>query len=306
MRMRVWIASILSLITLFCVNGEDTCDIHSAEFGGCDEIQLQAALDQATIVEDGVLLGDLIRHGVDLQAQGHRGQTPLILAATAGIVSNVAKLLEQEVDLERRDLQGFTALVAAAQSNKTEVVKLLVSSGAVVDAKAEGGAGVSALMAAAYMNNGAVLQLLLDNTAAVNLPDNHGATAIDYAMNQNNTAAFKKLEDAGGVSGTVAPAFDFIADLMLQPFAVQFTLFVCTFFAFCATFYACIKSWTTAKYRKILHEFYGVHCPEKIPHIETILYAYSGREDLMMQKIREKYLENLEKFIEKDGQGKQD
>jgi ankyrin repeat protein len=281
----------LMAISFVRTNGDTSCDVHNGEFDGCDNVMLQQALEQAALSEDSVLLGNLIRHGVDLQSHGHRGQTPLIIAATSGKLHNVAKLLEQEVDMERRDTQGFTALAAAAQANKTDVVKLLIGSGALVDAKTADGAGLSALMAAAYMNNMAVIQLLLDSKATVNLLDNLGRTAVDYAMSEGNTAAAQKLIDSGGVSGATEEPFDFISDLMSQPIELQATLFFCTFFAFFALFYSLIRLWTTAKYRKILQDFYAVHSPEKVAQIEVILFAYAGREKLMMERIREKYLE---------------
>ena len=71
-----------------------------------------------------------------------------------GKLGNAARLLEQEVDLEKQDDEGFTALIAAAEANRTDIAALLLSSGATTDVQAAGNQGISALMAAAYMVGG--------------------------------------------------------------------------------------------------------------------------------------------------------
>ena len=61
----------------------------------------------------------------------------LVYWASLGEVIEVEKVLEQGVDVNQTDDEGYSALQAAAENNHLEVVKLLVSKGADVQYKTE-------------------------------------------------------------------------------------------------------------------------------------------------------------------------
>ncbi len=61
----------------------------------------------------------------------------LVYWASLGEVKEVAKVLEQGVDVNQTDDEGYSALQAAAENDNLEVVKLLVSKGVNVQYKGE-------------------------------------------------------------------------------------------------------------------------------------------------------------------------
>lgn len=61
----------------------------------------------------------------------------LVYWASLGEVEEVAKVLEQGVDVNQTDDEGYSALQAAAENDNLEVVKLLVSKGVNVQHKGE-------------------------------------------------------------------------------------------------------------------------------------------------------------------------
>ena len=109
---------------------------------------------------------------------------------------------------------------------------------------------------------------------------------INRKERKREVSLWLRQHSPGGVSGSEPPPFDFVADLANQPLAVQATLFVCIFFAVIALVREVLRWQTTAKYRQILKDFYTAHNPEKLKDIETILFAYQGREAAMMEKER--------------------
>lgn len=61
----------------------------------------------------------------------------LVYWASLGEVEEVAKALEQGVDVNQTDDEGYSALQAAAENDNLDVVKLLVSKGVNVQYKSE-------------------------------------------------------------------------------------------------------------------------------------------------------------------------
>jgi hypothetical protein len=304
--MRLSLRALLSVALLISVHG---CDPDAGEIDECSESVLQAAVYDAAIANNGVLLGKLIRYGIDLQRPGGGGATPLILAADAGKLANVAKLLEQEVSTEFMDNGGFTALISASQGGHTGVVKLLLESGANIDVQAikGGGNGMTALMSAAFYGHTSVLTVLLDHKANVNLGDSNGFTSLDYASDQNQTAAAKMLIDVGAVSGLTVPTLveSFIAEFLAfarnpesavdnflnLPVANQAIVIVSALTLLLSVLVVVNRIRTKSKYRAILRAFYKEHNPEMMEKVETILTAYAGHESAMMRRVRAKYLD---------------
>lgn len=80
----------------------------------------------------------------------------LVYWASLGEVDEVAKVLEQGVDVNQTDDEGYSALQAAAENDNLEVVKLLVAQGANVAYKSE----YTALQLAEMAGNSAVVEYL--------------------------------------------------------------------------------------------------------------------------------------------------
>ncbi|KAJ8726997.1 hypothetical protein PYW08_015394 [Mythimna loreyi] len=76
------------------------------------------------------IVTDLIDKGCKLNCIDNYGQTPLMKAIGCGRVAVVQKLLDLNVNIEVRDLQGWTAIFWAAHHNQPEILELLIARGA--------------------------------------------------------------------------------------------------------------------------------------------------------------------------------
>lgn len=92
-------------------------------------------------------------------------QTLLHLAAAAGEVETVKKILESGVAVNVQDDEGATALYVASAAGHKEIVKLLLEHGA--DVRAQNDSDVTALHRAVIRGHRGIVQMLLDHKADV-------------------------------------------------------------------------------------------------------------------------------------------
>ncbi|HYX30211.1 MAG TPA: ankyrin repeat domain-containing protein [Pyrinomonadaceae bacterium] len=102
--------------------------------------------------------------GVNVNAHGD--YPPLLLAAREGRVNAVRYLLDQGADVNARDFAGNTALDEATYYAQVPVIKELIARGASVNALA------------------------------------NGATALDVALNRNDSAVIDLLKHYGGLQAS--------------------------------------------------------------------------------------------------------
>ncbi|KAJ8725023.1 hypothetical protein PYW07_015981 [Mythimna separata] len=76
------------------------------------------------------IVTDLIEKGCKLNCIDNYGQTPLMKAIGCGREDVVQKLLDLKVNIEIRDMQGWTAIFWAAHHNQPEILKMLIAHGA--------------------------------------------------------------------------------------------------------------------------------------------------------------------------------
>jgi ankyrin repeat protein len=108
------------------VDGEGrTALMHASESGNLEV--MAALLDGGADVNGGLPLG-----------------TPLVVAASSGKIAAVKLLLQHHAEVDKpfriEELEGVTALMAAAIEGKEDVVRLLVQAGADLEARNSGGA----------------------------------------------------------------------------------------------------------------------------------------------------------------------
>ena len=96
-------------------------------------------------------------------------------------------------------MPDWTPLIYAAFNGHLEIAKLLVKSGADVNAVSRNGS--SALLVASRGGHIDIVKLLLANRADPNKALESGATALDVALKSENTDIAELLRKAGGKSG---------------------------------------------------------------------------------------------------------
>lgn len=72
----------------------------------------------------------LIDEGVSLEKSNAQKETPLIAAVIAGSVNSIKVLLDNKVDIEKKEISGNTALHMALKNSNDEIALLLIKQGA--------------------------------------------------------------------------------------------------------------------------------------------------------------------------------
>jgi ankyrin repeat protein len=132
------------------------------------------------------VLNLLLSKGANVEARDEQGETPLIAAASHGGTNAVKMFLERGANPNARDNTGVTALIAAAcvcavidMPDTANAMKLLLDNGAEIDAKTP--EGYTALMSAAGAGRTNIVKLLLDRGALIEGKDATGETALMVA-----------------------------------------------------------------------------------------------------------------------------
>jgi len=125
---------------------------------------------------------------------GERGNTRLMWAAGHGMQDHIAVLLEQDVDVNEQNADGWTALFYACYNDRIECCRQLVGHGANVNIKAYDGTSPLMFAATAGKGNLRICQNLIEEGGAdVNAVDRKGYTALMRATKKNNIDIVKCL-----------------------------------------------------------------------------------------------------------------
>jgi ankyrin repeat protein len=117
-------------------------------------------------------------------------------AAQQGDLAAVRSLIRQKADVNGAQGDGLTGLHWAAQKDDVELTKILLASGAKVDATTRLGAATPLFMACRN-GNAAVIDLLIKSGGDVNSADEHGTTPLMMAAAAGNPEAVKILIEHG-------------------------------------------------------------------------------------------------------------
>jgi ankyrin repeat protein len=112
-----------------------------------------------------------------------RGYSPLWFALQSNRADVVELLLEQHADpnvLVMAEPGNITPLKLAVELDNQRIAQMLISSGAKVDSK--GPSGRTALYEAVRASHLDLIRFLIENGAAVNIRDEEGASPLDYAV----------------------------------------------------------------------------------------------------------------------------
>lgn len=137
----------------------------------------------------------LLDTGLDLEARDEEGNTPLMAAANYAQTEVVQMLLRRGADVKARDNRGFTALMGAAcecalatMNSGYDSVKLLLDAGSDVNARANDGS-TALILAAGGFGDVATLKLLVERGANPNLRNKKGETALAIAKPRSDSKA---------------------------------------------------------------------------------------------------------------------
>ena len=131
----------------------------------------------------------------ELDEKSPSPSAPLVEVAARGDSIMVGALIRAGADPDQRDRGLATALMAACgRDDSEEIVRLLLDSGASVNALDD--RGTTALMIAAGAGNVSVVQRLLESGANVNLETRSGRTARIAASENGHREVVELLERA--------------------------------------------------------------------------------------------------------------
>jgi ankyrin repeat protein len=137
------------------------------------ELQL-LALDAARR-GDSPTLASMVRAGLPVNLQDHKGNTLLMLASYHGHAEIVQALLDCDADPDRRNLRGQTPLGGVAFKGDVEIASMLLQAGADLDA--DQGGGTTPLMFASLFGRTEMVQLLSQRGANTNARNRWGFSA---------------------------------------------------------------------------------------------------------------------------------
>ena len=111
------------------------------------------------------------------------------------VASGIQELILQGAYIDATNSFNETALIIAGwKSNDLDLIRLLVESGA--DVNAMNGNGDTPTIDAAYLGKGEILRYLLDNGGNPAMANNQGKTALDFARENNDETAISLLTRA--------------------------------------------------------------------------------------------------------------
>jgi ankyrin repeat protein len=150
----------------------------------------------------------LLDAGADIDAMGRawvQGDAPALWAAVAsehGVIEVARLLIEHGADVDQVDpTTNATPLILAASTNQSDMVELLLESGA--DINFQSSDGTTALHAAAFNPFGGrsspeAARVLIEHGAALNITDAQGRTPLDIALPD----VAEILREAGAKAGS--------------------------------------------------------------------------------------------------------
>lgn len=154
----------------------------------------KSALYIATENDDGKMVAWLIHQGADVNQRASYDSinfTPFLMAGAKGKNDALKALLKGDVDFERVNYYGGTALIPAAEKGHLETVAILLNDGR-TNIDHVNNLGWTALLEVAILGRDTptyqkVVQLLLEHGADAGIADRDGMTAIQHARKRGLT-----------------------------------------------------------------------------------------------------------------------
>ena len=135
--------------------------------------------------------------GANIHVQTVNGGNSIMLASKGtGDCETVKWLIEQDIDVNHCDEEGFTAVHYAAQKGNLDLLKLIKASGANIHAQTKN--GFSSIMSASRgTGDSGTVKWLIEQDIDVNHCDKKGFTAVHNAAQKGNLDVLKLLKASG-------------------------------------------------------------------------------------------------------------
>ena len=156
---------------------------------------------QASQLEDAARTGDLkklqalINSGIDVNAKGSDGQTPLMAAAAMGNTDAMEMLLQNGARVDETGPNGQTALMKAIHTGQDDSVELLLKNHA--DVNIADNDKNTALMLAINDGRQGAITALMNEKPKLDLQQKDGKTALMLAVEKGDNATANALLQAG-------------------------------------------------------------------------------------------------------------
>ena len=151
------------------------------------------------LVTPGTIIYSTRLYNIPAIRQRWVGQSPPIyalhLAASAGLVDAIRRLLGDGFDIDEKDGVGCTSMYYACQNGHLDIAQILAREGA--DIHARGGYLGNALQAASFRGHTQMVKFLLDNMVDVNVQDGEYGNALQAASYAEHEQIVQMLLNAG-------------------------------------------------------------------------------------------------------------
>lgn len=137
----------------------------------------------------------LIESGVDVNVRDMKGYTPLLISSELGNDELSKLLINNGADVNVQKKNGRTSLMNASGGEDVEIVNLLLEKGA--DVNARDNTGETALMTASLHGQTEVVGILIEKGADVNAKTKFGWTSLMAATSEGNETTIKLLLEKG-------------------------------------------------------------------------------------------------------------
>ncbi len=139
-----------------------------------------------TLIGDFEMVKQALHSSADINVhEKEKGNTPLMLASFYNHHEIVSLLISSGANVDARCNEENTALIKAAWRGSMESARLLIKAKADIDAKEI--AGMTALMIASFYGHFDVVKLLVEAESNINIKDEDGLTALSYAKDQGHS-----------------------------------------------------------------------------------------------------------------------
>ena len=134
---------------------------------------------------------------IELEKKGYAyTENSFVECAKKGDLEAAKLFLAEGIDINAKNERGQTALMRAAEYQRTELVTLLLEKGANVNIESKSG-NRTALMEAAGGGNIVIIKQLVEKGAEINAKDNTYYTPLHFACMWGHVEAAKKLIELG-------------------------------------------------------------------------------------------------------------